>query len=187
MNEYKPWEEYPHIWRTESSYLTYIRGGIRRSLWSKNPIKLEFEKERTVPMPNTNPRSMKRFPTVAGGCCELCGGLFRKDQMEVDHRTGEHSLRTLSDLESFIHGVVFVRKEDLAYLCKPCHSVKTHMERQGFETMREAAADKKAIEIDKKSAKLVVDFLKKSGIVPASKKELRRKQLYEHFLKESEL
>lgn len=181
--DYKPWEEYSHIWKTESAYLSFIRGGIRRHLWSKNPIKLEFEKDVAVQIPNDNPRSMKRFPTVAGGQCEICKGLFKKTDMEVDHRTGEYSLRTISDIQTFVEGIVLVRKEDLAHLCKPCHGVKTHAERYGM-TFDDAKADKLAIEWDKKKVKQVVDFLTKSGIIPASTKGARRKQLFEHFKKE---
>lgn len=183
MSVYEPWVEYPHIWRTESAYLSFVRGGIRRYLWSKNPIKLEFEKERTIPIPNTNPKSKKRFPTVNGARCEICEGLFNKKEMEVDHRTGEHSLRSISDIQSFVEGIVLVRKEDLAYLCKPCHKIKTHSERQGL-TFKEAQADKMAIEMDKQPVKKVVDFLTKNGIIPASTKPERRKQLYAHFIKE---
>jgi 5-methylcytosine-specific restriction endonuclease McrA len=183
-NEYRPWIEYNHIWKTESAYLSWLRGGIRRSLWSKNPIKLEFEKDVAVQIPNYNPKSMKRFPTIAGGQCEICKGLFKKTDMEVDHKTGEFALRSISDIQTFVQGIVLVHKKDLAHLCKPCHGVKTHMERYEFPTFEEAKADKKAIEWDKKKAKQVIDFLTKSGIMPARKKEDRRNQLFEHFKKE---
>lgn len=181
---YEPWKEYPHIWKTESAYLSFIRGGIRRYLWSKNPIKLEFEKQNKVPIPNDNPRSQKRFPTVAGGKCEHCGGLFKQSEMEVDHKTGEHSLRCLDDMDSFLRGIVFVRKEDLAMLCKPCHGYKTYAERYGV-SIPEAKAQKQAIEFNKKPVKTVVAFLEKHGYNAATTKEKRRTQLVEHFRKES--
>jgi 5-methylcytosine-specific restriction endonuclease McrA len=178
--DYKPWEEYSHIWKTESAYLSFVRGGIRRYLWSKNPIKLEFEKERVIPIKNDNTRSMKRYPTVNGAMCEHCGNLFKAKEMEVDHRTGEHSLRSLEDIPSFVEGIVLVRKEDLAYLCKPCHGIKTHAERYGM-TLDDAKADKQAIEMEKKGVKKVVDFIEKSGIMPAKTKPQRREQLFEIY------
>lgn len=179
-NVYQPWVEYPHIWKTESAFLSFIRGGIRRHLWSKNPIKLEFMKENRVSIPNTNPKSMKRFPTVAGGRCECCGGLFKQTELEVDHRTGEHSLKSLDDLQAFVEGIVLVRKSDLALLCKPCHKIKTYAERYGL-TIEEAGPIKQAIEFEKKGVKKVVDFIKESGIMPASTKDKRRDQLIEIF------
>lgn len=180
---YQPWVEYNHIWRTESAFLSFIRGGIRRHLWSKNPIKLEFMKENKVAIPNTNPKSMKRFPTVAGGCCEACGGLFKQTELEVDHRTGEHSLKALSDLQAFVEGIVLVRKSDLALLCKSCHRVKTYAERYGL-TIAEAGPIKQAIEFEKKGVKKVVDFIKSKAYNPASTKDKRRDQLIEIFAKE---
>lgn len=180
MSEYKPWETYPHIWRTEASFLSFLRGGIRRYLWSKNPVKLEFEKESTVKIPNDNPKSMKKFPLVNGFKCESCGGLFKSNQVQCDHRTGEHALRSMDDLQTFVEGIVFVRKEDLQMLCKQCHDVKTYAERMGV-SLTDAKAIKQAIEFEKKGVKKVVDFLSKSGIMPAKTKDKRREQLTEYF------
>lgn len=181
MSSYQPWVEYPHIWKTESAFLSFIRGGIRRHLWSKNPIKLEFMKENKVAIPNTNPKSMKRFPTVAGGRCECCGDLFKQTELEVDHKVGERgNLRSVEDIQSYVENIVFVRKDDLAWLCKPCHKIKTYAERYGL-TFAEAGPIKQAIEFEKKGVKKVVDFIKESGIMPASTKDKRRDQLIEIF------
>ena len=183
-NVYQPWVEYPHIWKTESAFLSFIRGGIRRHLWSKNPIKLEFMKDKKIEIPNTNPKSMKRFPTVKGGRCECCGELFKQTDLEVDHRTGEHSLKSLNDLQAFVEGIVLVRKEDLALLCKPCHKIKTYAERYGM-TIAEAGPIKQAIEFEKKGVKKVVAFLKANGYNAGSNQEKRRDQLIDHFTKET--
>lgn len=181
---YQPWVEYPHIWKSESAYLSFVRGGIRRYLWSKNPVKLEFEKESTVQIPNDNPRSIKRFPTVAGGRCTICSGLFKRTEMECDHLTGEHSLRSLNDVQSFIEGIVFIRKEDLAMVCKPCHGIKTYAERYGL-SFEDAKATKQAIEFEKKGVKKVVDMLTKSGYNVPSSKDKRRDMLVEYFKQEN--
>lgn len=182
--DYKPWETYPQFWKTESAYLSFVRGGIRRYLWSKNPIKLDFEKDRKVQIPNDNPKTQKRFPTVVGGRCEHCNGLFKMKEMEVDHKTGEHSLRSLDDIQSFVSGIVMIHKDDLALLCKPCHGIKTYAERYGM-SLKEAAAMKQVIEMDKKNAKTVIAFLTKNGYNAARTKEGRKQQLIEHFTKEA--
>ncbi len=179
-DDYKPWVEYSHIWKTESAYLSFIRGGIRRYLWSKNPVKLEFEKESQVLIPNDNPKSSKRFPQVKGFKCNHCGGLFKANQVQCDHRTGEHSLRSTSEIQSFIEGIVFIKKEDLQMLCKPCHAIKSYAERYGL-TIAEAGPIKQAIDFEKKGVKKVIDFLEKSGIIPASTKEKRREQLIDYY------
>lgn len=184
MSVYQPWVEYPHIWKTESAFLSFIRGGIRRHLWSKNPIKLEFMKENKVDIPNANPKSMKRFPTVKGGRCESCEELFKQTELEVDHKVGERgNLRSVGDIQSYVENIVFVRKEDLAWLCKPCHKIKTYAERYGL-TIAEAGPIKQAIEFEKKGVKKVVDFIKSNAYNPASTKDKRRDQLIEIFAKE---
>lgn len=172
------WKLYPEFWKTESAFLSFIRGGIRRHLWSKNPVKLQFMKESRVQIPNDNVRSMKRFPTVSGGRCEMCEGLFKEKDMEVDHRTGEHSLRQISDVQSFVEGIVFVRKEDLAYLCKPCHGIKTYAERYGV-SIEEARVEKKVILLVKEGK--VLAFLKEQGIIPLSTAAKRRQQCVDYL------
>lgn len=184
-SSFQPWIEYPEIWKTEAAYLSWLRGGIRRYLWSKNPVKLEFEKESQVKIPNTNLKSMKRFPTVSGYRCESCGGLFKANDVQCDHKTGEFALRSISDIQSFVEGIVLVRKDQLAMLCKPCHLVKTYSERYGV-SKEVAKATIQAIEIERKGAKKVVDFLVKNGYNAQPNKELRREQLVHYFINNQE-
>lgn len=178
----KMWEEHPEHWKTESAFLSFIRGGIRRYLWSKNPVKLDFVKESAIQIVNTNPRSMKAHPTVKGGQCEICKGLFKADQMEVDHRSGEFSLRKIEDIQKFVEGIVFIRKEDLAHLCKPCHATKTHAERYDM-SFDEAKVEKQVIELNKKPAKMIA-FLKENGIIAASNAKKRREQATEFLMRD---
>lgn len=181
----KMWELYPHIWKTESAYLSFIRGGIRRYLWSKNPVKLEFEKEAQVKIKNTNPRSMKAYPLVLGYVCAMCGGSFKSNEVQCDHKTGEHALRTVNDVQSFVEGIVMVRKEDLQMLCKPCHEVKTYSDREGI-TIEEARPVKLAIAKEKEGTKQVVDFIKKKGMIVGGNAKKRRVQLIEIYKGEQE-
>ena len=48
--------EMSHVWKTESAYYTWLRGSIRRAMWSKNPVKLEFIKRNRIKIPNPNPK-----------------------------------------------------------------------------------------------------------------------------------
>jgi 5-methylcytosine-specific restriction endonuclease McrA len=171
----KPWELYPHIWKTEAMYLSWIRGGIRRYLWSKNPVKLEFVKENRIQIPNPSKRKGAK-PFIWGGRCEICKKFFPSPQMEVDHKTGEHSLKKVSDIQKFVEGIVFVSKEDLAFLCKPCHKIKTNAERKGL-TQEESAIDKEAIRICKGKADVVKSWITKHGEVPERTVPLRKAQV----------
>jgi len=177
MAEYRPWEIYPEIWKTESAWLSWIRGGIRRYLWSKNPVKLEFMKDRRVMIPNPSTRKGAKAQ-VWGAQCEECNKLVTQKEIEVDHKTGEHSLRKSSDIQAFVEGIVFVRKEDLAILCKSCHKIKTYSERQGM-SKEDAAREKEAIAICKQPAAVVKSWLLQRGIEPARTVAERRKQIVE--------
>jgi hypothetical protein len=173
--EYKPWIEYPQFWKTEAAFLSFIRGGIRRYLWSKNPIKLEFMKENRVMIPNPSKRKGAK-PKVWGARCEICGGLFPQKEIEVDHKTGEHSLRKTSDIQAFVEGIVFVRKEDLAIVCKPCHRIKTNAERKGI-SHEDSKIDKEVIRICKQKADVVKSWIVEHGEVPARTVPERKAQV----------
>lgn len=173
----KPWELYPQFWKTEAAFLSFIRGGIRRHLWAKNPVKLEFIKEKRSQIVNPVAKNRKRFPTVWGGVCQDCGKPFALKDMEVDHKTGEFMLRRVEDIQKFVEGIVFVRKEDLALLCKPCHKAKTYAERYGMST-EDARIEKEAIAIQKGDDKA---WLKARQLVPASNAKKRREQIIAHL------
>ena len=58
-------EKYPHIWKSKSAFMSYLRGGIRRSCWMKHPVKLEFIKNNRQRIPN---------PNTKGKAAEVWGG-----------------------------------------------------------------------------------------------------------------
>jgi hypothetical protein len=61
--------------------------------------------------------------------CDRCGWYHRTNEIEVDHIKGEHSLKTLEDMSSFVLSILDVTTKDLQVLCKPCHRIKTYGER----------------------------------------------------------
>ena len=66
-------KEYSHIWKTESAFMSWLRGGVRGGLWNKHPVKLEFIKKNRIQIPNPNPKGKK--PTVWGAVCALTGNI----------------------------------------------------------------------------------------------------------------
>lgn len=169
-----PWVEFPHLWRTESAFMSFLRGGIRRALWSKSPIKMEFIKLKRKRIPNPNPRG--RVSHVFGATCEICNKDFVLSDMNVDHKVGNHPLKSLDDIQSFIENIVCVSHNDLAMVCIKCHKIKTHAESKGV-SMEVAAVEKKAIAIIR--GKQDKAFLLSRGITPASNQAGRKTQLLE--------
>lgn len=172
----KPWLEYPHIWKTEAAFLSFVRGGVRRALWNKSPIKLEFLKANRKRVKNPVAKNAVRFPEVWGGTCYQCDKDFALKDIEVDHLTGEYSLRKLEDLQSFVEGIVCVSAKNLGLICKPCHKAKTYAERSGM-SVEDAIIEKQAILICKEPVKEVRKFISENGIAPASTAKGRRAQI----------
>jgi len=163
------WEEYPEIWNSKSAFMGWIRGGIRRSLWNKHPVKLLFMKTFRFKILNPNPKG--KLPTVWGAKCSLTGEILPLNMMEVDHKVGGHSLKEIEDVNNFINGIVNVRLSDLQFVSKVAHRIKSYAERNGM-SFDDALIEKKAIETIKSEKDF--DFFAKRNIqVPSNKKERR--------------
>lgn len=185
IEEKKLWEIYPHIWKTESSFMSWIRGGIRRSLWNRHPVKLEFIKQNRIKIKNPNPKG--KVDKVWGGVCALTGETHVIANLEVDHQTGNHSLQTLKDVEQFISGIVNITLEDLQFVSKEAHKIKSYAEKQGI-SFEEAKAEKTAIELIKKGVdkQFLIDHNIKAENI-GSTQAVRRKQIVEILLELNKL
>lgn len=170
----EPWGN--PIWPTKAKFMSWLRGGIRRSLWNRSPIKVNFINKHRKRIPNPNPKG--KVSEVWGGTCNLCGNDFIISQLDVDHRDGNHSLNELSDIQSFIENIVLVTEDDLQFACKSCHKIKNQMERKGI-SFQEAANEKLAIELIK--AKKDKAWLEEHGIIPESSQAKRRQQITEYL------
>lgn len=138
MIDYKPWELYPHIWKTEAQFWTWLRGSLRRSVWEKYPVKLEFKNE-AVSLPPEGYTGRAK----SGAICALSGVWEGKSKMEVDHIEGNVSLKSWEDVLPFILHMV-ATKENMQLVTNPAHKIKSHAEKQGL-TYEEADVDKAAI------------------------------------------
>lgn len=175
----KPWEEHPNIWKTESAWLSYVRGGIRRGLWEKYPPKLAFLNSRVQLKENTNPRSMKRFPLVKMWQCEQCEEWFKSNMVECDHRSGHNSFKSIDELVSYVKAMLLdCSFSDYAVLCKPCHKIKSYSDAQGI-SLEEARLEKAVIEICKLKASEQDKWLAERNISCAKNKDSRRNAIRE--------
>ena len=174
---------YPEFWKTKSAYMSFIRSGIRRSLWNKNKVKLLKIKQNRVQIKNPNPRGKK--PTVWGGSCEICNNLFTEKELQVDHiRDSGSSLKCFNDLPKFIEDMILVTEDDLRILCINCHSIVSHSQKNNISFDR-AKVEKHVISLDKDNK--VVDVLTSLNInyIPSTKAK-RKALLLEILLKDLE-
>ena len=172
----KLWEVYPEIWKTESSFMSWLRGGIRR-IWAKHPVKLDFIKQNRVKIPNPNPNG--RVKTVWGGKCALTGEYFVLNELECDHKVGNSSLKSVEDIQSFIEGVLLVTADDLQLVSKEAHKIKSYAEKQGI-SFEEAKIEKEVIEIIKQ--KKDKEYLQENHLPVSSTQSARRATIVAHKL-----
>jgi len=176
----EPWLSHPHIWKTQAAFYSYLRGGFRRGIWEKNPIKLEFIKRNRVRAPIGKPT--KKEPNGAmvwAGECSCCKEIKRQPELQVDHIEGEMKLTCADDIALFVQRLSFVSFEDLQLVCKPCHKDITYSERYKV-SLEEARATRKAIAIQKN--KVDREWLLSYHIPPASNAPNRRRQIIDKLL-----
>lgn len=174
-------EQYSHIWKTKAAFMSYLRGGFRKGVWMKHPVKLEFIKNNRQRIPNPNPRG--RVDTVWGGQCGVCKELFPQLKLQVDHiRDYSASLRDIKDIQSFVETISIIVEEDLQFICKECHDATSYSQKHGC-SFQEAVVRKKHIVFVKENT--VEDELKRRGIeVPPKTKAAKNELLLSMLLNE---
>ena len=171
-------ERYPEFWKTSSAFMSFIRSGIRSGLWNKHKVKLLKIKNNREQIPNPNPRGNK--PTVWGGRCEVCGQLFVTSELQVDHiRQEGSSLKCFDDLAQFIEDMVLITEDDLRIVCKGCHTIISHSQKNHI-SFEEAKIEKEVIEIIKQKKDKV--YCIEHNLVVESTQALRRKTIVAHKL-----
>ncbi len=176
-NKKEIWEEAPHIWPTKSSFFTFLRGALRRAVWERWPLKIEFKNQICGPPPEGYTGRAK-----SGAECALSGVWTGKSAGEIDHLVGNISLKDWEDVLPFIQHLC-ASKDSLQFVSKEAHRVKSYAEKMGI-SFDQAVTEKKIIELIKtKSDK---QFLLDNNITPASNQKLRKQQLREFLMKEKE-
>lgn len=183
---------------SDKEVLSSVRTMIR-SMWSDGVFKLEFLKRNSVLIPNTNTRSMKRFPMVRRYKCAICGEMFGSTEVELDHIESENTLTSYEHINDFMTNIVLTSPDKLQVLCKDkkskklgvtrfgCHSIKTFSERYGvdFDTARAEKEAKRLV--DKKLDKqFLIDHNVKAENIGSTQLK-RRKQIVELLLELNKL
>jgi len=172
----EPWIEFKDIWPTKSAFFTWLRSGLRKSIWQFYPPTLQFKISQTYkPSSEYKGRAKKLVK------CYLTGEEIGVSAAEIDHVEGNVSLRDWEDLLPFIRHLC-ASKENMAVVSKEAHKIKSYAERMGI-SFEEAVIQKEVIAICK--AKKDSIWLKEHGIIPSSTAAKRRKQI-EEYMKNAE-
>jgi hypothetical protein len=158
----------------EKHVVAVVRSAIRQA-WMKSDVKLAYLYSKTIPDLDDSTRTKWLVR------CEICEGLFKLSDVEIDHKEGNHSFVKVEDFKNYFDNILMVNFDGLQVLCKEgCHATKSYMEKYGC-TWDEAVVQKEAISIIKSKKEL--SWLKEHGIVPASNAEKRRNQIIEELSK----
>lgn len=174
-------EKYPHIWKSKSAFMSYLRGGVRRACWMKHPVKLEFIKNNRERIPNPNPRG--KASDVWGGRCNVCKNLFVQSKLSVDHvREYSATLKNIDDIQKFVELISLVTEDDLQLVCKDCHDTISYSQKQGC-SFQEAVIRKKHIVFVKENA-VDAQLEARGSLVPKMTKKSKNELLLSLMLKE---
>lgn len=173
----EPWKQAPGVWPTKAAFFSWLRGGLRKSIWQFYPPKLEFKNESCHTPPDGYTGRAK-----SGTYCALTGDWTGKSKLEVDHIKGNASLTDWDDVLSFIQHLC-CDKSNMQLVDKEAHKVKSYAEKWGI-SFELALITKKVIALEK--AKQVLVFLKEKGIIPASNAKARRQQCIDILKREQQ-
>jgi hypothetical protein len=153
----------------EHHVLNVVRSAIRQA-WMKSDTKLAYLYMNTIPDMDDSTRTKWLFK------CEMCGELFKLNEIEIDHKKGHNKFTSTEDFVEYFQNILMVGFDDLQILCKTDHAVKSLSESFGI-SFEEAKLEKQVIEICK--SKKDKQFIKDAGLNPASNSTLRRLQVKE--------
>lgn len=152
----------PSVWKTEAAFWAWVKGGIRKSLWNRHPVKIAFTRKRRLKIPNPNPRGKAK--EVWGGRCEICGELFVESQLQCDHKSEETAHLTKQEhLQGCFEKLCIIVPDDLRWVCKGCHSIHSYSQKSGL-SFEQAALEKQVIAFKKNSATKQKEILTELGI-----------------------
>lgn len=174
MNE-SPWEKFPHIWPTRASFFNYLRGGFRKGIWSRHPVKLEYLQQNRVKVP-LGKKTKKNPEGMVWGCkCEVCGNLFRQTECEVDHIDPAGKLQSVDDFVTFITKLCFIDFDDIRIVDKGCHRIISYADANGI-SFEQARTEKMVIEkckspVDKQKKELLEYGYSEADVSNATKRK----------------
>jgi glutaredoxin len=167
MKKRKPWEIPDTPWKTEAAFMSYVRGGVRKSIWSRYPVKTSFMKANRIRQVNKRTGKM-----CYGFKCAACKEFHPQSNIEIDHLSGHNQFKTLDDASSYLKAILYVDYTDLQAMCKDCHRIKSYAERMNIP-FEEARLEKAVIAYMKKSNTVIDKTLAKHGL-PCNNAKVRK-------------
>jgi len=167
---------------TENQLKQLIRSAVRQK-WMHCNAKLHFLNSKAVFDFDEDTRRRKKW------LCNICSEWYGGSEVQVDHRRQEETFTSLEDALPWASSILDAGgDEDLQIACIPCHSIKSLLDSLGMdyrdpEMWEWGKVEKEVIAICKGDEK---QWLSERGVVPGSNAKIRRGQVREYLLGESD-
>jgi hypothetical protein len=175
----KPWEEEGNPWGSESKFITWVRGVLRKG-WSKYPLKHLYKQSKRRKIPNPKEKFSKNHAEIWGIDCEVCGLPHVQGDIEIDHIGDSGTLKSMSDVEGYARHLFMLTYKDMRCVCKTCHDVISHQQKNPGMSFEDAKIDKEVIAL-MKDKKKVLALLQQQGY--NCKNDLQRREALTEILK----
>ena len=158
-----------------------MRDAVRKK-WMHCPTKLAFLLINRIPDMDNSTRTkwLQR--------CNICGNMFKEQDVNVDHIHGEIEFTEWSLAQPYASSILDVKFSDLQILCIPDHKTKTRCEQLGLdwttpEGWRQGLLEQEFTKIVESKAKGQKDWLLSKGIEPKGNEEQRKIQIRQELFK----
>ena len=108
---------------SEAEYFSKIRSALRKAFQYWKPG-VEALKLASRPYQGTSKLAKTQYQ------CAKCNDWFLKKDVAIDHIIPCGSLKNYEDIVPFIERLTTENVSDFQILCKPCHQVKTNLEKK---------------------------------------------------------
>lgn len=152
----------------EKHVVSVVRSAIRQA-WMKSDVKLAYLYSKTIPDMDDSTRTKWLVR------CEICEGLFKLSDVEIDHvHVGGSSFTKVEDFPNYFNNILMVNFDGLQVLCKEgCHRTKTLSESLNI-SFDDAKIEREVIQICKMKAAQIDKWLGDRGVKVAKNPQARR-------------
>ena len=154
-------------------FWTWFRSGLRKLSQRYPPLYATLAKAKH---PYVGPNKRQKFCYK----CAECGGLFKAEDVAVDHIIPAGKLLGKQDVAEFVDKL-FCGEDGLQVLCSTCHNLKTYMEKTGLPR-EEAFIRKQVIAFSKLPVAEMLNVLQVSDKYETIRSEIKIKNTKKHLV-----
>ena len=163
----------------EKHVVAVVRSAIRQA-WMKSDVKLAYLYSKTIPDLDDSTRTKWLVR------CEICEGLFKLSDVEIDHKYAgnKYPFTKVEHFQDYFDNILMVGFDDLQILCKDDHLSKTLSESLNI-SFDDAKIEREVIKICKLKAAQIDKWLGDRGVKVAKNPQARRDAVREVLKNES--